>query len=206
MSESTPRRRYHSPERRARAEATRRRILEAAERLFAESGYGAVTMEAIARSADVSVATVYLNFPNRVAIVGALAEEVTAAPDLNVELAVREIDPLAQLRLGAQILRRLNQRSWLIADILRSARGVDDGLAQLWVKWQDDHLYAVRRAVEGLVARGALRPEVTAEEAADILYAIGGTEVYRALVRERGWSPQRYEAWLIRTIRAQLLI
>ncbi len=35
--------------------------------------------------------------------------------------------------------------------------------------------------------------------AADMFYALAGTEVYRALVQERGWSPEQYERWLFET-------
>jgi hypothetical protein len=52
--------------------------------------------------------------------------------------------------------------------------------------------------VAALRARGALRPGLAPDEAVDILYALTGTDVYRALVRERGWSPARYQRWLFR--------
>ena len=205
MDASIPPRQYRSPRRRAQAETTRRGILAAAQRLFTESGFASVTMEAIARAAGVSVATVYLNFAGRAAIVAALAEEVVSAPDLNVELAVAAGDPVELARAGAGIIRRLNERSWQIADILRGAHGSDEELAELWLAWQERHLYAMRRAVESLVARDALRPGLAPDEAVDVLYALAGTEVYRSLVRERGWSPERYEDWLFRTIRTELV-
>ncbi|MGH2394330.1 MAG: helix-turn-helix domain-containing protein, partial [Candidatus Limnocylindria bacterium] len=56
------------PSRRQRAAATRRRIGEAAFRLFALSGYAATTMEAIAREAGVAVQTVYFTFHTKAAV------------------------------------------------------------------------------------------------------------------------------------------
>jgi AcrR family transcriptional regulator len=190
-------RRYHSPQRQEQASATRRRLLDVAARLFAERGYAATTMQAVAAEAEVALATVYLHFAGRAALVAALAEEVVAAPDLSVEQMEQELDPLTQLRLGASIIRRLNERSWVLVDILRSQRGRDDELTQLWVRWQERHLEAVRRGVAALAERGGLRAGLSVVEATDILYAVAGTEVYRALVYERGWSPARYEAWLL---------
>lgn len=195
---STPPRRYHSPRRRAQADATRRQILVAAERLFGESGFVAVTMEAIAHAADVSVATVYVHFSGRVAIVAALVEAVVAAPELSVEQVIQEPDPVETLRIGAHIIRQLNERSWLIVDILRDARGSDERLTELWGAWQERHLEAMRRAVASIASADALRVGLRADEAADILYTLAGPEVYRALVRERGWLAQRYEDWLFR--------
>lgn len=45
--------------------AVRRRIIRAAEELFKKSGFRGVTMEAVARDAAVSKATLYSRFPNK---------------------------------------------------------------------------------------------------------------------------------------------
>lgn len=189
-------RHYNSPERDERANATRRHVLMAAEELFAKSGFAAVTMPAIARQARVSSATVYLYFPGKVALVAALAEDVAASPDLSVERVEREQDPIQLLRTAARIMRLLNERSWVVADILRDAQGTNKGLSQTWRRWQERHLDAIRRAVTALESCNALRATLTPDEAVDIGYTLAGTDVYRALVRERGWSPDQYERWL----------
>jgi AcrR family transcriptional regulator len=204
QSEKSPRR-YHSPKRQQQADATRRRILASAERLFAEQGFAAVTMEAIARAAGVSLATIYLYYSGRAAVVGALAEEIAAAPELSVELVIQDADPVEQLRVGARILRQLNERAWVVADILRTQRGNDPEVGRLWALWQERHLDAMRRAMEALANRGGLRPGLSVETAADVFYALAGTEVYRALVNERGWSPEQYERWLFETACREML-
>lgn len=200
-----PRRAYNSPQREEQVNATRRRILDAASEVFADRGFAAVTAESIARRASVSLATLYLYFPGKVAIVAALADEIVAATDLSVEQVERELDPVRQLRIGARIIRTLNERSWLVADILRSAQGSDEGLAQIWIVWQQRHLHAVTRAIEALQAQGALRDELGLSEAIDAFYALTGTDVYRSLVRERGWSPGQYEQWLYQLACTELL-
>jgi len=191
-----PERSYNSPLREEQANATRRRILAAAEELFAGQGFAVVTMPRIARHAGVSLATVYLYFPGKAAIVEALAEELVTAPELSVEQVERATDAVHQLRLGAGVIRRLNERSWLLTDILRSAHGTDERLARAWARWQQRHLDAIRRAVEAVQARAALRPGLALEEAIDAFYALAGTEVYRTLIGDRGWSAERYERWL----------
>jgi AcrR family transcriptional regulator len=67
----------HPQERRERADAARnrRRILAAAEELFAARGTGLVTMEEIARAAGVGKATLYRRFPDPAAIAVALLDE-----------------------------------------------------------------------------------------------------------------------------------
>ncbi|MDX6643863.1 MAG: hypothetical protein QOD76_1825 [Solirubrobacteraceae bacterium] len=71
------------PRGRPRSETARRAILAAAARLVAERGYGALTMEGIARSAGVSKQTVYRWWPRKSAVVlEALSEAAQAvAPD-----------------------------------------------------------------------------------------------------------------------------
>lgn len=199
------RRPYNSTRRAEQASATRVRIIETAETLFAEQGYAAVTMERIARQAGVSLATAYIYFPGKAAIVAAMAEAVVSADDLSVEQVEHEDDPVLQIRNGARILRRLNERSWLIADILRSARGGDEGLRSVWELWQQRHLAAIHRGITALVAHGALRDGLAIEDATDSFYALAGADVYRALVHERGWSPDRYERWLANLAATHLL-
>ena len=60
-----PKRSYHSPRRQAQAAATRRSILEAAQRLFERQGYAATTMDAIADDAGVALKTVYVAFATK---------------------------------------------------------------------------------------------------------------------------------------------
>ena len=65
--------------RRSRAEARGKAetILAAAERAFLASGFGAVTMDAIAREAGVSKATVYAHFTGKEALFGAVIAHVS---------------------------------------------------------------------------------------------------------------------------------
>jgi AcrR family transcriptional regulator len=60
---------------RADAARNRRRVLAAAEELFARRGAGAVTMEEIARAAGVGKGTLYRRFPDRASIAVALLDE-----------------------------------------------------------------------------------------------------------------------------------
>ncbi len=196
---------YHSPHRQEQANATRRRILEAAEGLFGDRGYAGVTMEAIARAAGVSLATVYLYFSGKAPLLAALADEIVAAPELSVERVERATDPVEQLQIGVGIVRELNQRSWQVVDVLRSAQGGEKELNRTWELWQERHLEAIRRGIAAVHAGGGLRPGLRVEEAIDMFYALAGPDVYRALVSERDWDPDHYERWLFRLSCSELL-
>jgi len=50
-----------------------------------------------------------------------------------------------------------------------------------------------------------LAPNLDVRSAADILWALSNEEIYRELVHERGWPPNRYETWIARTLKEQLL-
>lgn len=57
------------------------------------------------------------------------------------------------------------------------------------------------RLVAYLDAHRMLRQGLPLEEATDVLWTLTSYELYRMLVIERRWPPERYEMWL-----AQLLI
>ena len=50
-----------------------------------------------------------------------------------------------------------------------------------------------------------LAPGLSPAEAADVAWSIAGDESYHGLVVDRGWSPERWEAWLGETLVRLLL-
>jgi AcrR family transcriptional regulator len=188
---------YRSPARHDQRNRTQLAILKAAEGVFKERGYGAATMQSVADSARVSLPTVYLYFRSKPDLVRSLADLVTSSADLSVERVLDETDPNRQLEIGAGILRKLHERSEVVADVLRTAAGGDRNLSREWQRWQQRHLAAVRAVAQSLAEGGALRSDLDVRSATDILYTIGGPETFRQLVRERGWTAERYERWLV---------
>lgn len=198
-------RRYNSPERAERSNRTRLAILAAAQLVFRERGYVAGTIRAIAEQAGVAVPTVYLYFRSKAELVRAMADEVTEASDLSVERVLAGSDPARRLQIGAAILRMLHERAEVVTDVLRIASGTDVEIERVWRGWQERHLHAVALVVRALASDGALRPGLGEEEATDALYAVGGADVYRLLVRDRGWATDAYEDWLADTGRRILM-
>jgi hypothetical protein len=113
------------------------------------------------------------------------------------------LDSAAQVGVG--LIREIHERSGALTDLLRSARGHEPALETLWQRWQEQHFSAMRQVARMLASRHVLRPGLSSEAAADILYVLTGAETYRELVQDRRWSPQRYEAWLGDAIRRLLL-
>src|ERR1700682_609385 len=113
------RRTYNAAFRHEQARATRRRVLEAARRLFAARGYSTVTMREVASEAGVAVQTVHVIFGTKLSLAQGIVEaalqdvnqEVVAfirradeAQDLRVTLhAVGDIARLAYVRFGDEL-------------------------------------------------------------------------------------------------------
>src|SRR6201998_4092162 len=87
---------------RARTEATRRKLLDAAERIFAREGFEAARLEDIAASAGYTRGAFYANFESKEDIFFALLEEWVAERIESVNAALRRhtnpLDKLAALR------------------------------------------------------------------------------------------------------------
>ncbi len=88
---------------------------------------------------------------------------------------------------------------------MRSAGVVAPELAKL--EQQREHLRYEKE--EGMINflrdTGALRPGLSHRTARDIFWMLTGGDVYRMLVREREWSPQKYQNWLADTLVGSLL-
>ena len=62
---------------------------------------------------------------------------------------------------------------------------------------------AIRMVSEAV--RPNLKDGLTQDDAIAIISALTIPEVYRELVRDRGWTPDRYQRWLERTLTEQML-
>jgi AcrR family transcriptional regulator len=206
-------RRYDSPRRREQAAATRRDILDVAQRLFESRGYGATTMAAIAAEAGVALKTVYLAFETKAGVLRALwhlllrgDEADVAIPDRDwYRQVVDEPDPERKLRLTAHGSRLVKERAGAMLGVIRSAAPLDPEIAALWERIGREFYDVQRRIVETLAAAGALRPGLDVARATDILWTLNHPDVWLLLARERGWTPDAFEAWFGDTICAQLL-
>ncbi len=206
-------RRYESPRRREAAAATRREILEAAERLFERQGYAATTMAAIAAEARVALKTVYVAFETKSGVLRALwnlrlrgeRDELPVAQQQWYRELLDEPDPERQLRLDARNSRVVKLRIAPVLEMIRGAAPIDPDIAALWNRIGTEFHANQRVIAQSLADKGALAPGLDVERAADILWTINHPNLWQLLVGERGWTPEQYEAWCADTLCAQLL-
>jgi AcrR family transcriptional regulator len=105
------------------ADETRTRIAEAARKLILGPGYGAATMEAIAREAGVATPTVYAVFGSKRNILAELIDRAAFGPayqDLVGE-ALALADPVARLRMAPRIARQIYDAERSEIQLLREA-------------------------------------------------------------------------------------
>jgi AcrR family transcriptional regulator len=185
-------------------------IIDAARRLFEDGGYAATAVPSIAAAAGVAVKTVYLAFESKSGLLRAVWEarlggEEEATPVLQRRWMLEltdEAHPAEKLRLLAAQSRRVKTATGPLLEVIRTAAATDPEIATLWGDIQAKLLRVQRAVVDQL---DALRPSLEAAEAGDILWTLNHPSVWHLLVRERGWSPARYERWLHESFCLQLL-
>lgn len=120
-------------------------------------------------------------------------------------------EPAAKLESGSPLaLTRLAEQGVGVAVIpdalvpadfagrMLAVSGAGDILRrEIWLSSREGALRSASRsstARRALVAKGALRSGITAEQVKDLLWATTGSEMYRSLVHERAWTPEQYQA------------
>jgi AcrR family transcriptional regulator len=197
----------------ARTRLARRAVIDAAGSLFLERGYGATTIDAISARSDVPAATVYRLFSSKRGILKALLDMSVAGDDEPIPMldrpSVRSLlgnpDPRQMLASFVHVAAEVNARMSAVYRILVSAGASDDGAATLLDELTRQRHEGQRQVARALARRRALRGTLRERDAADIVHALASPEVYRLLVVDRNWPPDRYETWLTETLVDQLL-
>jgi AcrR family transcriptional regulator len=185
--------------------ATKQQIAGAARGLFAAQGYVATTIAAIADAADIPAPTIYSAFGTKARILQAVAWSVVSALDVDRshDAALAEPDPARGLRLAANIQRRQYELMYDVVAVYAEAARTDPDIAADLQTIMANRERAFRRHIEAIAAH--LAPGVSVGDALDIYLTLVLPDVYRTLVLERGWTPDRYESWLAGSLIHQLL-
>ena len=204
-------RRYDATRRREGAARTRAAILDAARELFAERGYAATAMTAIADRAGVALDTVYASVGRKPQLARLLIETAISGTDQAVPARQRDYvraiqaapDAATKITIYAAAITAIAPRMALVLSIIQQAARDEPGLAVLWAEIAERRAANMRLFVADLAAVTPLR--LDPDQAADIVWATNAAEMYQLLVIQRGWSPRRYEDFLVDTWRRLLL-
>jgi AcrR family transcriptional regulator len=211
MAEQT--RSYSSTLRADQARRTRRRIVDAAAELFAEHGYAGTTIDAVATAAGVSRKTVFDSVGGKAQLMKLAYDFAIVGDDEPVPLADRpemramlaEPDYGKRLAMYASLVVGIDRRLSSAWRAFEGAATSDPEAAKFYVAMVQQRRQAMREAAQMFADAGALRPDLDVEVAADLMWFYNDPSLYDKLVRQRGWSVDRFQAWLAEALQVQLL-
>jgi AcrR family transcriptional regulator len=189
-------RRYDTSLRRRQAQNTRHAVIEAATALFSERGWS-VGIRDIARSAGVSVETVYANFGSKAELLGQVLDIAVVGDEEPVAMAGRASfaalgsgSTADRAQAAAELNTAVNVRTAGIQRAFREAAAADPDLAVRLQEARNRQRGDVHQA--GALVAG--RPLTQSE--ADGLWAVVSVEVFELLTGSAGWSEADYQNWL----------
>lgn len=200
---------YHSPLRAAQAEQTRRRVLEAARRLFVQRGYAGTTVAAVADAAEVSPETIYLSLGGKRGLLEGVMEitgpHEAAATDETWWQTVGEL-PSATERLAKNVEYscRILARTRPIHAIIRGAADKEAFAAQLGRQLLLERLTFQTERIRRFLGDD-LKPGLTVTGAGERYCALASPELYNLLTTELRWSADQHRDWLTHLLTIELL-
>ena len=192
--------------RQRQALATKAQIAAAARDLFAERGYVATTITAIADSADIPAPTIYSAFGTKAKILQEIAWRTVSTLDVDRRHEEALVcSPVTQgLRIVANIQRRQFEIMYDVIAIYQEAARTDPDIAADMTRILANRQRAFRRHITAIAKH--LAPGVSVDDGVAIYTVLVLPEVYRTLVIESGWSADRYEEWLATSLIQQLTL
>lgn len=210
MSERDVKRSYDASQRRRRAEERRQHIVRSARDLFMSGGYARTTITAVATRAGVAPETIYKAFGGKAGLVRAIWQDALAGS--GPEHAEHRSDELAAsantgseiiegwVRLGLEVAPLAGE----ILALVRAAAETDIEAARLLEQIEHGRGERMLHNARALAVAGHLRPELSVDQARDLLLLFSD-EHYGRLVSRAGWRIDEYVATMTRTMSAALL-
>lgn len=205
------RRKYHSPLRAEQATQTRRRVLEAAYRLFAGRGYAGTTVAAVAEEAGVSPETIYFSLGGKRGLLEQVIEMAVAGEDDRASQEEAWWAEVAQLPHARERLQKMVEyscrilaRTRPIHTVIRGAADKEAFASALARRLLHDRLTAQTERIRRYLA-DHLRPGISVDEAGQRYCALASPELYYVLTVEFGWTADQHRRWLTELLEIELL-
>ena len=178
--------------RRQQKQANRDTMVAAASELFDSVGYAGTTMEAVAAASGMSVQSVYFAFHSKAGLLRA-ALEASTPPGSSEPL---DRDPDVALRQLVEAARRILEASAGLALAAAAAAPGDEDAAEFHRAQEALRSKAAADLVNQLRRRRPLAPGVTARRVGDVAFGLLSPQLHAVMVRDRGWTSQRYAGWV----------
>lgn len=202
---------YDATRRVAQARETERAILRAAHDLFVAQGYGRTTLVEVARTAGVSVETIYARFKSKPGLLRRVWDVTIGGDDQDVmfherpEIVAMQNEPnlARRLQLHAALMTRTAYRIGPFMLMLQSAAGTDAAAAEMLEEIGRQRLVGMTFMAAAAAATGQLA--VSEEECRDIVWSLTDAMLWHRLVVQRGWSEERFTDHLATILVAALV-
>ena len=212
-NKTTPKRKYDSSRRQARALETQAQIVEAARELFIKDGYSGVSIETIARKAKASPELIYSVFKNKRTILSHAMNLAAGTDDEPIPVMLRsyiqevasERNQQRQIQMFASRMQMFFSHIAPVMEVMRAAAKTEPEIDNLLKKYLNDRYQGMGFFIDCLLANGPLRSGLSKLTAVETIWTLASAEVYNLLVRDRGWSGEEYEVWLSEALGRLLL-
>jgi len=204
-------RQYDSSRRQQQARETRMRIIAAAHDLFVDQGYGATAIADIARSAGVAVETVYAAFRNKPTLLHQVwfahfrgdEDDVPLYDREGMQEVLAEPDLVERIRKHAAFSTANFRRIGPLQRALQGAAASEPAASTLLEEYAARRLDVATKYARAAAETGQLG--VSEEECRDVVFSTSDGALWHALVGARGWSDERFAAWLAQVWTAALV-
>lgn len=178
------RRKYEQVARAEMAQQTRRRILDAVGQRLREAPTEQLSMDKVARLANVSRATIYSDFGSRGGLFDAFVVDLWERTGLNqLSAAAASADAREHLRAAIAAASRMKGRELAVYRVLHSMDRLDPESAGGAVRhMEEDRRSGVAALTAHLAEAGALRDDVSTDRAFQTLWALTAFESLDHLV------------------------
>jgi len=192
VKKSIPRRSYNQKVRAESAAETRRRIIEVTRGLLTRAPLESVSLPAIATEADVARSTVYAIFGSREGLMVAVAEDLLDRGGFaRIGEALRGPDVVQAFETSMDVAMELYSQEHEVSWALLSLAAVDRDASSAAARLNRGRREGMRKIAQRMHDQGALRDDVTVEEAADVLWLITSFETFGQLYRDRSLTPRQ---------------
>ena len=205
MKKSIPKRSYNQKARAEAAAETRRRIIDVTREQLARAPLENVGLPEIATAAGVARSTVYTIFGSREGLMVAIAEDLLERGGFaRIGLALRGPDVVRAFEISIGVAMELYSQEHAVSQALLSLSAVDRDASSAAARLNFGRRDGMRKLAQRMHEQGALRDDVTIDEAADILWIVTSFETFDQLYRGRELTPQQVGERLLAITRRTL--
>jgi AcrR family transcriptional regulator len=171
-------------------------------------------MQAIAAAGGVHVQTIYLAYGTKASVLAACAARLVAGeedPDTHPSQRrwAREIqatgDARRKIELYVRHIANVAARITGLIDVLRATAPSEPEAAAFLTHMEHGRREGPLHLLGPLAGTDAIRPDLTADDIADITFALASPDTLRALVTVRGWDRDRAQDWITANLSRELL-